>query len=68
MRFLTAVVAALALVLTSAFLLRDLPPPDRIVFAAGSRDGGYWNVAEQYRAKLALDGIDVEILETAGSV
>ncbi|MFD0978726.1 TAXI family TRAP transporter solute-binding subunit [Tropicimonas aquimaris] len=65
----TLVLAAVAVALLSAiFLLRDLPPPERLVFAAGVRDGGYWRVAERYQEILARDGIDVELLETGGSL
>ena len=47
---------------------RDLPPPDRVRFAAGVEDGGYWRIAEQYRAILAEDGIALDLVATAGSV
>ncbi len=36
--------------------------------AAGPAGGGYYQVAEQYRAILARDGIDLELVETSGSV
>lgn len=66
---LTIVLTAVALAILSAvILLRDLPPPDRLVFAAGIRDGGYWRIAERYREILARDGIEVELLETGGSL
>ncbi|MDV7142941.1 TAXI family TRAP transporter solute-binding subunit [Tropicimonas sp. TH_r6] len=66
---LSSVILAIGLLLAlAAYLLRDLPPPDQIRFAAGGRDGGYWNIAEQYQEILARDGITVEIVETAGSV
>ncbi|MEL6475870.1 MAG: TAXI family TRAP transporter solute-binding subunit [Pseudomonadota bacterium] len=50
------------------WLSRDLAPPSRLEFAAGGRGGGYWQIAERYRAILARDGIEVRLLETAGSV
>ncbi len=68
MRFWTLVATAILTVLSAIYLLRDLPPPDRITFAAGARDGGYWTIAEQYRDHLEDDGVEVIILETAGSV
>ncbi len=49
-------------------LSRDLVPPDRLVFAAGAEGGGYHRLAERYRAILARDGIELTVLETAGSV
>ncbi len=68
MRLFAVLLAAVLTVGFAIFLLRDLPPPSRITFAAGSQDGGYWNIAERYRSELARDGIEVEILETAGSL
>lgn len=43
-------------------------PPKRIVLAAGAEGGAYHAYAERYRAALAEQGIEVEVLETAGSV
>ncbi|WP_068116663.1 TAXI family TRAP transporter solute-binding subunit [Tropicimonas marinistellae] len=68
MRLILVLTAIVAAVLYSLYLLRDLPPPDRLSFAAGERDGGYWEIAERYREILARDGIIVDIVETAGSV
>lgn len=68
MRFWAILGVAVLLVMAAVFLLRDLPPPDRITFAAGARDGGYWEIAQRYRSVLARDGIEVEVIETAGSV
>ncbi len=47
---------------------RDLPPPERVRFAAGIEDGGYWRFAERYRDILAEDGISLDLVATAGSV
>ncbi|WP_299649680.1 ABC transporter substrate-binding protein [uncultured Jannaschia sp.] len=47
---------------------RDLPPPERVRFAAGIEDGGYWRIAERYRDILAEDGISLDLVATAGSV
>ncbi len=68
MRLRYVILAVGVLLAVAAYMLRDLPPPDRIRFAAGGRDGGYWQIAEQYRDVLARDGITLEIIETAGSV
>ena len=43
-------------------------PPGRIVMATGRSDGAYYQFAEQYRAQIAREGIDLEIRETSGSV
>ncbi len=43
-------------------------PPKSITFAAGGADGQYYALAEAYRDRLAVHGIEVEVLETAGTV
>ena len=50
------------------WLALDLLPPQRVSFAAGARDGGYWRIASRYADILARDGITLELRETAGSV
>ena len=61
--------AAAAIIAIGVFLVRalDLLPPERVVLAAGREGGAYHAVAQRYRALLAGDGIEVEIVETAGS-
>lgn len=44
------------------------PPPTEFTIAAGRADGGYDQAAQAYRAVLAETGIDLAVLETAGSV
>jgi len=44
------------------------PPPRHIAVATGRADGAYYRFAEQYRARLAREGIDLDIRETSGSV
>lgn len=65
-------VLSLFLILVAGLVIyvgsRDLIPPKHMTFAAGSKNGGYWQLAEQYKAILARDDIDMEILETGGSV
>lgn len=43
-------------------------PPRKIVFAAGGREGAYYRLAQRYKDELAKSGLEVEILETNGSV
>ncbi len=43
-------------------------PPSRVVIATGRTDGAYYRFAEQYRARLAREGITLEVRETSGSV
>ncbi len=51
-----------------AYQFVDPAPPSSITFSAGQKGGAYYAYAEQYRAFLAQRGIEVEILESAGSV
>ena len=43
-------------------------PPSRAVIATGRTDGAYYRSAQQYRERLAREGIRLEIRETSGSV
>ena len=43
-------------------------PPRTLVIATGQQDGAYYLFAEHYRQQLAADGIELEILTTAGSI
>lgn len=43
-------------------------PPDTIRMATGESDGAYHLFAERYRERLARNGIEIEIVETLGSV
>lgn len=43
-------------------------PPRTITVATGGKDGAYYHFAKQYRELLAAEGIELKILETAGSV
>ena len=68
MRIAIGIASVLLATLALWWLGRDLLPPRSVQFAAGSEGGGYWTIAQQYREILARDGIDVEIIETSGSV
>jgi TRAP-type uncharacterized transport system substrate-binding protein len=50
-----------------AMILFRLHPPGTMTLAAGPSGGAYNQIAESYREVLARDGIDLEIIETAGS-
>jgi TRAP transporter TAXI family solute receptor len=43
-------------------------PPRSIVMATGSEGGDYYELGKRYRAALAHDGVDVQLVPTAGSV
>ena len=44
-----------------------LVPPDHVRMAAGVKGSAYYQFAEQYQTVLAEDGIQLDIIETAGS-
>lgn len=65
----SALILAVAIAVTALWWLsRDIIPPSTVTFAAGIEDGGYWQIATKYRDILAKDGIDLELIATAGSV
>ena len=43
-------------------------PPRTLVIATGQQDGAYYLFAEHYRQQLAVDGIELEILTSSGSI
>jgi len=45
-----------------------LIPPEHLKIAAGSKESAYYQIAKQYQTILSEDGIQLEIIETAGSV
>ncbi|MEO1248221.1 MAG: TAXI family TRAP transporter solute-binding subunit [Pseudomonadota bacterium] len=51
-----------------AYRFVEPAPPRTITMAAGSIDGAYFGYARRYRTFLAQRGIELEILETAGSI
>ena len=61
-----AAVILILLIITMRFIAP--PPPMELRFAAGGVDGQYYALAQKYAAALAEHGIEVEVLETAGTV
>jgi len=61
-----AAVILIILIVTMRFVAP--PPPMELRFAAGSADGNYYALAEQYADQLAEHGIKVDVLETKGTV
>ncbi len=51
-----------------ALALIDPAPPSRVTFAAGGQGGAYYALAEAYRDHLAENDVEVDILETRGSL
>lgn len=68
MRIFLALLLPIIAIGLVVFLIRGLTPPESIRLATGTKDGGYWQIGEQYKSKLARDGITLELVETAGSV
>ena len=58
----------LALGFIVAYQFVGPPPPKRIVLATGADGGAYQRYGEQFAAYLAMEGIQVELRATAGSV
>jgi len=62
-------VALLALVgFWVAWSYVEPPPPKKITISAGAPGGAYYEYAERYRDILAESGIQLEVLESAGSI
>lgn len=64
--------APLALIVAAGFLLAYLyvgaPPPRVIRIATGAENGAYHAFGQQYARLLAVDGITLEVIPTAGTV
>lgn len=51
-----------------ALSLIDPAPPRKITFASGGSGGAYYSLAQQYKQALSESDVEVEVLETRGSV
>lgn len=51
-----------------ALALIDPAPPSRVTFASGNSGGAYYALAQEYRERLAESDVEVDILETRGSL
>lgn len=61
---------AIALVLVGfwvAYQFVSPPPPKKIVISTGAETGTYFQLAQQYRAELAKEGIELEVISSLGS-
>jgi len=61
-------VAVLAAALWIAFQYVQPLPPSKVTIAAGGQKGAYYRYARQYAEIFAEEGIDLEVLETKGSM
>ena len=60
-------VTAGAMVCAAVFLLSTMPPRS-ITMATGPEGGGYYEIGKQYQELLARTGVELKLIETAGSV
>lgn len=68
LRFYGAPIAVVLLGLLVAFLFMAPAPPKKLVIAGGAAGGAYAATAESYARALREQGIEVDVLNTAGSV
>ncbi len=68
LRFYGAPIAIVLLGLLVAFLFMAPAPPKKVVIAGGASGGAYAATAESYAKALREQGVEVEVLATAGSV
>lgn len=68
LRFYGAPIAIVLLGLLVAFLFMAPAPPKKVVIAGGAAGGAYAATAESYARVLRDQGIEVDVLSTAGSV
>jgi TRAP-type uncharacterized transport system substrate-binding protein len=64
---ITISVTAVAIGCAAIVMLRNMPP-HRIVMATGPEGDAYYEVGERYRAALARENVEVQLVPTAGSV
>lgn len=68
LRLYAAPIAIVVLGLVVAFMFMAPAPPKRIVIAGGATGGVYAAAADSYARSLRGFGVEVDVLETAGSV
>src|SRR5262249_51323501 len=64
---ITIAVTAAAIACAALVMLRGMPP-HRIVMATGPEGGSYYEAGQRYRAALARENVDVQLVPTPGSV
>lgn len=62
------VIAVAVLGFIVALMLMDPAPPKKIRFGAGAPGGAYHEYAERYQRLLAEQGVEVELVDTEGSI
>jgi TRAP transporter TAXI family solute receptor len=64
---ITIVLTAAAIVCAAIVMFGSLPP-HRIVMATGPEGGTYYEIGQRYRAALARENVDVQLVPTRGSI
>jgi hypothetical protein len=64
---ITICVTATAIACAALVMLRSMPP-QRIIMTTGPEGDAYYELGERYRAALARENVEVQLLATAGSV
>jgi TRAP transporter TAXI family solute receptor len=64
---ITIAVTAAAIACAAVVMLGNMPP-HRIVMATGPEGGAYYEIGKRYRAVLAREGVDVQLVTTPGSI
>ena len=67
-RIYAPAVLLVVLAFVVAFQFIKPAPPDRVVMATGNPQGAYHRFASSYAEHLAAEGIELELINTAGSV
>src|SRR5262249_34682644 len=52
----------------AAVVMFSSMPPHRIVMATGPEGGTYYEIGQRYRAALARENVDVQLVQTQGSI
>jgi TRAP-type uncharacterized transport system substrate-binding protein len=63
-----AIAAMLAILLAASVYVVETLPPRKIVMATGARGGAYYELGIRYREILAQEGVEVQLLTTAGAI
>ncbi len=66
--WIVGIVLTIVLIGVSAVWLGGTPPPRRIVLATGQPGGVYDSFGKEYQKRLRAQGLEVELVNTAGSV
>ena len=52
----------------AAIVMFSNMPPHRVIMATGPEGGTYYEIGQRYRAALARENVDVQLVSTQGSI